>query len=1221
MYHHDLTHTGYSTSTAPNTNQTLWNYTTGNSVYSSPAVSGGRVYVGSWDKKVYALNATTGAFIWSYTTGGTPPYAGVSSSPAVVGGRVYVGSLDKKVYCLNATTGVRIWNYTTGNSVYSSPAVSGGRVYVGSLDKKVYALNATTGAFIWSYTTGGTPPYAGVSSSPAVADGRVYVGSWDKKVYALNATTGAFIWSYTTGDVVMCDPAVVGGRVYVGSDDNKTYALNATTGAFIWSYTTGNLVDSSPAVADGKVFVGSDDYKVYALNATTGARIWNYTTGYQVSSSPAVADGKVFVGSLDHKVYALNATTGARIWSYTTSGEVGSSPAVVGGRVYVGSADHKVYVFGLALSVSISPSSVHMDVGQSKTFTSSVSGGASPYSYQWYLDSTPVSGATSASWAFTPLSSGSYTVYLKVTDAMNAVATSNTVPVTVNAALSVTISPGSAAFDIGQSQLFTSSVSGGTSPFTYQWCLNGVAVSGATSSTWNFTPSSSGSYNVYLNVTDSVSFVAKSNVAPVTVNPAPSITISPASVTMDVGQSQLFSSSVSGGTSPYSYQWYLNSAPVSNATNPTWTFTPTSAGLYTVYAKVTDHVGVQATSNTVPVTVNGRLSVSVSPTSTTLDVGQSQLFTSTVSGGTSPFTYQWCLNGVAVSGATSSTWNFTPSSSGSYNVYLNVTDSVSFVAKSNVAPVTVNGALSVTISPANVTMDVGQSQLFSSSVSGGTSPYSYQWYLDGNPVSGATSSTWTFSPVSTGSYTVYVVVTDSASTPVSVQSNVASVTVNRALSVSNSPTSVVMDIGQSQLFSSSVSGGTSPYSYQWYLDDNPVSGATSATWTYTPSTSGWHHVYVQVTDNASTPVTTQSNTALVAVNSALSVSITPTSVVMDVGQSQVFTSDVSNGTFPYSYQWYRNGLPVSGATGANWTFTPSSSGSYTVYVRVTDAVSFVATSNTAYVTVNGALSVTISPTSVTIGVGQSQLFTSSVSGGTSPYSYQWYLNSTPVSGANSSSWTFTSTSEGSYTIYVKVTDGVGMQATSNIATVTVLTHDVAVTNVTSSKTIVGQGFNANISVTVANQGGFAETFKVTMYANATSIASENITLSGGNLVTITFTWNTSGFAKGNYTISAYAWPVPGEKEIDKADNNCTDGWIVVTWQGDLTDKDHLTPPGGVSDGKVDENDLWYFCSAFIDYYKIHRLDANCDFNNDGKIDEDDLWTFCGAFIAYWKVHH
>jgi hypothetical protein len=77
---------------------------------------------------------------------------------------------------------------------------------------------------------------------------------------------------------------------------------------------------------------------------------------------------------------------------------------------------------------------------------------------------------------------------------------------------------------------------------------------------------------------------------------------------------------------------------------------------------------------------------------------------------------------------------------------------------------------------------------------------------------------------------------------------------------------------------------------------------------------------------------------------------------------------------------------------------------------------------------------------------------------------------------------------------------------------------------------------------------------------------------------------------------------------------------MVTWQGDVTDENHLTPPGGVSDGKVDENDLWYFDAAFIDYYKIHRLDANCDFNNDGKIDEDDLWTFCGAFIDYWKAH-
>jgi outer membrane protein assembly factor BamB len=178
MFHHDLTHTGYSTSPAP-TSDTLWSYTTGNYLESSsPAVAGGVVYVGSNDNNVYALNATTGALIWNYTTGGGVGY----SSPAVADGVVYVGSYDDSVYALNAATGALIWSYTTGGWVYSSPAVSGGVVYVGSNDHKVYALNAATGALIWSYTTG-----SHVDSSPAVAGGVVYVGSHDGKVYAFGS--------------------------------------------------------------------------------------------------------------------------------------------------------------------------------------------------------------------------------------------------------------------------------------------------------------------------------------------------------------------------------------------------------------------------------------------------------------------------------------------------------------------------------------------------------------------------------------------------------------------------------------------------------------------------------------------------------------------------------------------------------------------------------------------------------------------------------------------------------------------------------------------------------------------------------------------------------------------------------------------------------------------------------------------------------------------------
>ena len=116
-----------------------WRYLTGSSVYSSPAVVKGVVYVGSDDGNVYALNASNGTVLWRYLTGGSV----YSSSPAVVNGVVYVGSFDSNVYALNASNGTLRWRYLTGGyPVYSSPVVVKGVVYVGSDDGNVYALTA-----------------------------------------------------------------------------------------------------------------------------------------------------------------------------------------------------------------------------------------------------------------------------------------------------------------------------------------------------------------------------------------------------------------------------------------------------------------------------------------------------------------------------------------------------------------------------------------------------------------------------------------------------------------------------------------------------------------------------------------------------------------------------------------------------------------------------------------------------------------------------------------------------------------------------------------------------------------------------------------------------------------------------------------------------------------------------------------------------------------------
>jgi len=111
-------------------------------------------------------------------------------------------------------------------------------------------------------------------------------------------------------------------------------------------------------------------------------------------------------------------------------------------------------------------------------------------------------------------------------------------------------------------------------------------------------------------------------------------------------------------------------------------------------------------------------------------------------------------------------------------------------------------------------------------------------------------------------------------------------------------------------------------------------------------------------------------------------------------------------------------------------------------------------------------------------------------------------------------------------------------------------RDIATTNITPCKTVIGKGFPLGINVTIQNQGYYSETFNVTAYANTTIISTlVNITLTSGNSTTITFTWNTTGVPYGYYTITANATSVPGESET--ADNTFENGWVVVTGVGDV----------------------------------------------------------------------
>ncbi len=118
-----------------------WRFNTGDMVHANSAVSGGVVYFDSWTQRseghLYALDAATGQEKWKVPT---ETLGEVDTSPAISDGVVYVGSFDGHLYALDAGTGQEKWEFPTGDRVHANPVVSGGVVYFGSYDGYMYAL-------------------------------------------------------------------------------------------------------------------------------------------------------------------------------------------------------------------------------------------------------------------------------------------------------------------------------------------------------------------------------------------------------------------------------------------------------------------------------------------------------------------------------------------------------------------------------------------------------------------------------------------------------------------------------------------------------------------------------------------------------------------------------------------------------------------------------------------------------------------------------------------------------------------------------------------------------------------------------------------------------------------------------------------------------------------------------------------------------------------------
>jgi hypothetical protein len=190
--------------------------------------------------------------------------------------------------------------------------------------------------------------------------------------------------------------------------------------------------------------------------------------------------------------------------------------------------------------------------------------------------------------------------------------------------------------------------------------------------------------------------------------------------------------------------------------------------------------------------------------------------------------------------------------------------------------------------------------------------------------------------------------------------------------------------------------------------------------------------------------------------------------------------------------------------------------------------------------------------------------------------------------------------------------------TATFAEVGAEVHDVAITNVTTSKQgclpipSVCKGYTSSIFITVENRGNFTETISIHAYVNSTAgefpVGTSNVTLNSGDSAMITLTWNTSGFVTGNYTIHALADPVPNETNL--SDNMLYDGTILVTIIGDITG------PAGRPDGKVDMYDIGNVARRFMVTSPSPDYNKNYDINGDGIINMVDIAVVARHFMEH-----
>ncbi|MDY0907713.1 Ig-like domain-containing protein, partial [Pedobacter sp. CFBP9032] len=645
--------------------------------------------------------------------------------------------------------------------------------------------------------------------------------------------------------------------------------------------------------------------------------------------------------------------------------------------------------------------------------------------------------------------------------------------------------------------------------------------------------------------------------------------------------------SVTGGTSPYTYSW--NSNPVQTSA----TANNLAAGTYTV--TVTDASGCSTTQDVTITQPAAGLSITGTVINSTCGATNNGSIDITLSGGTTPYTYQWN------SGET--TQDISNKAAGTYTV--TVTDAKSCATSSsftvtagNCQPTAVNDFGNTT---PGVPVSGNAATNDTPSGDGGN-----VWSLigtDGGATLGSvtmnTDGSFTYTPKpntsGTDTFTYHVCDVDGDCSTAIVTITIDASTLN----ISTTSTNVKCYGNSDGSATVTATGGTSPYTYSWNTSPVQVTATASnlAAGSYT----------VTVTDNVGTIRTetitiTQPSSALVA-----NVDIPPLDVKCFGENTGSATASATGGTGPYTYSW--NTSPVQNtATASNL-----SAGNYTV--TVTDANGCTDSKSVAIAQPAAALSINITSQNVICYGANTGSATASASGGTSPYNYSW--NTNPVQ----ASATANNLTAGTYT--VTVTDANGCSTTQDVTitepagpvpaptvtnvqpTCTTATGSIFVTTPTGSQytySIDGTNYQASTDFTNVSPGTYSVTARnsdgCTSAATSVTINAQPATPAAptANVVQPTCTTATGSISVATPRGSQYTYSIDGTNyQASTEFNNLASGTYSVTARN--------------SDGCTSAATTIIIDQANCPAIRLTKTGTFADANNNGKAEVGETITY------------